>query len=99
MKITKRQLRRIISEELNEASTGWKPLSGQHAKELGEKPTAGGSWKSAEGPLLDELSSILDEVEALARSAAIPKEGQTTVARLDKFWEDLQLHFQKRDIK
>ena len=40
--ITKRQLRRIIQKEINEASN-WKPLSGEHAKELGEKPLDSGT--------------------------------------------------------
>ena len=67
MRITKRQLRRIIHEEMNRLSEtpNWKPLSGAHAEELGEKPLQSESMDSMVAKLKQAINNRRASAESL----------------------------------
>ena len=79
MKITKRQLRRIIRESLNEYATSGAPTSRSPDVETGDNPVSKGY-----SPILD-MDNVADMQAALANR---PEEKPEKVLRSLKHWQD-----------
>ena len=62
MKITKRQLIRIIQEEVGRLSEtpNWKPLSGEHAKQLGEPKVSAIHMSGRNNDVMSQLHAAID---------------------------------------
>ena len=63
MKITKRQLRRIIREEkarLTESQVDWKPLSRDHAEQLGEPKISALHGSGRNNNVMSQLHTAID---------------------------------------